>query len=294
MARKRMIDPEFWSDEKVGKLDYPVQLLFIGMWNFADDEGLIKYSPEFLRSQVFPYKDIPVEQLKQWQSQVEEINLVYPYGRIEQKYAWIINFRNHQVINRPQPSKLPAPSIQNSLFERAITIRDKGICHLCHQHIVETDSFKWCKSKAPSIDHLIPLSKGGSNYPSNLKLACISCNKSRGNKDLEQFSELSMNNTGMSNDEVKSSQSNLIEVKSNQEKKCDKIFTFLTGLDLTTKEQSVIITAWQPTLMRRGECYDCEKCRKGFAEIVKRVKVANPKKFGAYFLKAVNNYMLGD
>lgn len=188
-----MIDPEFWSDEKVGQLDYSIQLLFIGMWNFADDEGLIKYNPAYLRSAIFPYKDIPIEKIKIWQKVIEEIDLVFPYGRVEQKYAWIINFLNHQVINRPQPSKLPTPSIQNNGFKRALIIRDKGICHICKQKTIETDSFKWCKSRLPSTDHIIPLSKGGTDYPSNLKIACLSCNKGRGNK---LITEQSMNNQG--------------------------------------------------------------------------------------------------
>ncbi len=43
----------------------------------------------------------------------------------------------------------------------------------------------WCRHRFPlnelTIDHLIPLSKGGSNLLENLRLACVSCNRSRGN-----------------------------------------------------------------------------------------------------------------
>ncbi len=41
MARIRTIKPEFWEDEKIGKLPIPCRL-FIGCWNFADDFGVIK------------------------------------------------------------------------------------------------------------------------------------------------------------------------------------------------------------------------------------------------------------
>ncbi len=43
----------------------------------------------------------------------------------------------------------------------------------------------WCEkplSKAElTVDHLIPLSQGGSNNLENLRLACLCCNKKRGN-----------------------------------------------------------------------------------------------------------------
>ncbi len=32
------------------------------------------------------------------------------------------------------------------------------------------------------IDHVIPLTRGGSNWPMNLALACVRCNTSKGNR----------------------------------------------------------------------------------------------------------------
>lgn len=43
----------------------------------------------------------------------------------------------------------------------------------------------WCECSLPpdklTLDHLKPRSKGGSNSLENLRLACVSCNQSRGN-----------------------------------------------------------------------------------------------------------------
>jgi 5-methylcytosine-specific restriction endonuclease McrA len=43
----------------------------------------------------------------------------------------------------------------------------------------------WCgkqmKKSERTIEHLIPKSRGGSNNISNLRLACFTCNNSRGN-----------------------------------------------------------------------------------------------------------------
>ncbi len=217
MARRRMISPDFWSDEKIGRLDFPAQLIFIGMWNFADDEGLIKYTPEFLRSMIFPYKDIPIEDVKKWLSSIVAFDLIFPYTQNHQGYAWIINFRNHQSIDRPQPSKIPCPSTQNSGYYYAIKLRDKGICHLCKNPVADFGNIKEVGCKLGSLDHLIPISKGGSDYPSNLKIACLCCNKSRGNKDLITFVEDSSNNRRTTPEQDKLREDKLREDKEKQQ-----------------------------------------------------------------------------
>lgn len=51
--------------------------------------------------------------------------------------------------------------------------RDGGRCYLCQKEL---------DAKSFHLDHLIPVSRGGSNEPNNLAVACPSCNKSRGNR----------------------------------------------------------------------------------------------------------------
>jgi 5-methylcytosine-specific restriction endonuclease McrA len=41
-----------------------------------------------------------------------------------------------------------------------------------------------CGGEYESIDHVIPLSKGGKHLPANLRPACLRCNNKKGNKDL--------------------------------------------------------------------------------------------------------------
>lgn len=48
--------------------------------------------------------------------------------------------------------------------------------HKCHWCLCSLDKTKW------HIDHVIPLSRGGSNDLSNIRLACAKCNMSKGNK----------------------------------------------------------------------------------------------------------------
>jgi 5-methylcytosine-specific restriction endonuclease McrA len=42
----------------------------------------------------------------------------------------------------------------------------------------------YCGGKFEHLDHVIPLSKGGSNWPANFRPSCAKCNKSKGSKTL--------------------------------------------------------------------------------------------------------------
>ena len=69
---------------------------------------------------------------------------------------------------------------------RAIYNRDKGICQLCGRHTRFFNSAfdtPFCDGpRAGSVDHLVPVSKGGTDDPSNLRWACRTCNCARGNR----------------------------------------------------------------------------------------------------------------
>ncbi len=55
MARIRTIKPEFWEDEGVAALSRDARLLWIATWNCADDEGILRWTPDYIKAQVFPY-----------------------------------------------------------------------------------------------------------------------------------------------------------------------------------------------------------------------------------------------
>lgn len=41
---------------------------------------------------------------------------------------------------------------------------------------------RWVSRRFPTLDHIVPLSKGGSNARENLRVICNVCNSSRGNR----------------------------------------------------------------------------------------------------------------
>lgn len=61
-----------------------------------------------------------------------------------------------------------------------IAVRDRWQCHLCGNAV--DSKLKWPDPLSPSLDHLVPLSKGGAHDPANVRLAHVSCNSSKGNR----------------------------------------------------------------------------------------------------------------
>lgn len=74
----------------------------------------------------------------------------------------------------------PTPKKRTLIYNK-LTALQSGLCLLCGNTLVE-----------PSIEHIIPRSKGGTNILSNLAISCSSCNRSRRSNPLtlEQYNRL--------------------------------------------------------------------------------------------------------
>lgn len=108
MARIRTIKPDYWTDEKIGNLKRDERLLFIGLWNIADDQGVFKASPGYVKGQIFPYDDdLRIETVKEWLTSIKEARLIVPFEYNKESYYCIRTFGDHQLINRPSKEKFP-------------------------------------------------------------------------------------------------------------------------------------------------------------------------------------------
>lgn len=110
MARKRMIDPSFWTDEKLGNCSIQERYLFMGLVSNADDEGYGRANPKLLKSLIFPYDDLRASDLENWLSRLGGLKLIVLYGVDEQTYYYLPNFTKHQTINKPTKSSFPKPT----------------------------------------------------------------------------------------------------------------------------------------------------------------------------------------
>lgn len=106
MARIRTVKPEFWTDEAVVTCSIPARLLFIGMFNFSDDNGNSQRSSIQMKMKIFPADNIDIEPLLR---ELLVAGLIMEYENNGAKYLNIKNFNKHQVINNPSKSKVPLP-----------------------------------------------------------------------------------------------------------------------------------------------------------------------------------------
>ena len=109
MARRRMIDPNFFISEDVSKLDIFERFVLIGLFSNADDYGKGRAKPEFLRSIIFPYDDIPVEKIKNALIKISEVISIKFYQVNNSSYYIFLNWNKWQRVEKPQPSLIPDP-----------------------------------------------------------------------------------------------------------------------------------------------------------------------------------------
>jgi len=127
MARSRMIKPEFWDDETLSKISRDARLVFIALWNFSDDYGVVKGNESWLKNHIFPYDDSMSHHgvFKQWLFELEKGRWILPFDHDGQKFYFIRQFQKHQTINRPSLQRNPAPPetlIEDSLNTHGVLI----------------------------------------------------------------------------------------------------------------------------------------------------------------------------
>ena len=109
MARIRSIKPKFWDDIKIGRLSRDARLLYIGLWSFSDDIGVVIGDSIWLKSKVFPYDQIQVQQFEKWIKELVINGFICLLSYNEERFIYLPNFTRHQVINRPNTEDLNIP-----------------------------------------------------------------------------------------------------------------------------------------------------------------------------------------
>ncbi len=114
MARIRSIKPEFWTSEQIIECSPITRLMFIGIWNFSDDSGRMPVSVKTIKFRLFPGDDISFENIQGMITELSVNGLIRLYEVDDVAFLQVTGWERHQKINRPQPSKHPAPPNKNS------------------------------------------------------------------------------------------------------------------------------------------------------------------------------------
>jgi hypothetical protein len=133
-VRIRTIKPEFWASLDTAKLSEPAILLAIGILNYADDDGYFLAVPELIKASLFPLRE-PSRTIPGLLRELSGTNYIeIRKGADGRPYGQVLNFKKHQAISKPKPSKLkdlwPHPgSVQDESGTNPGLIPDEsGIC----------------------------------------------------------------------------------------------------------------------------------------------------------------------
>jgi len=118
-VRIRTVKPEFWTSKAIAKLAFPTRLLFVGLWNYADDEGRGLADPVLVRAAIFPLdRDLSDDDVAAMLQELHRARLLTLYRALPEgsprsgggsELFAIRSWSEHQRIDRPRASRYPAP-----------------------------------------------------------------------------------------------------------------------------------------------------------------------------------------
>lgn len=81
-------------------------LTFIGLWNFADDYGVVKANSLWLKNQIYPYKDkLRIDVFSTWLQRLSELEAIILFTYRSESFYCIRTFRKHQRVEKPSKAR---------------------------------------------------------------------------------------------------------------------------------------------------------------------------------------------
>lgn len=110
---------EFWLDEKIGSLPPEARLLYIGTWSIADDNGVLRGNPAYIRSQLFAYdEEVTAADVRRWIELLTAERMLVPFTHRGEHYLLVRRFRDHQKIDARYATELiPFAEVEAALAE---------------------------------------------------------------------------------------------------------------------------------------------------------------------------------
>jgi hypothetical protein len=89
------------------------RLLFIGLWNFCDDEGRHPLKTKQIKAEIFPADELTESDILGMLQELSKNGLVTAY-KVDSEQFLQVDGWHHQRIDKPQPAKYPAPPQDDS------------------------------------------------------------------------------------------------------------------------------------------------------------------------------------
>lgn len=147
---------EFWLDEKIGSLPPEARLLYIGTWSLADDNGVLRGNPAYIRSQLFAYdEEVTAADVRRWIEQLTAERMFVPFTHRGEHYLLVRRFRDHQKIDARYATELiPFAEVEAAIAEAetANTLTDNAPREPRVNHT--------CAPREPHVEHVLGVGVG--------------------------------------------------------------------------------------------------------------------------------------
>ena len=108
MARIRSIKPEMRRSFTVSSWPYPVRWTFVGLPGYCDDYGRGLDDVRLVKAELYPIDDdITSKKLDAHLATITEAGPLCRYEVDGVRYLHLVNWREHQRVNRPTDSRIP-------------------------------------------------------------------------------------------------------------------------------------------------------------------------------------------
>lgn len=111
MPRIRTIKPEFFTSDTVSELPLRARLTWIGLWTHCDDHGRCRGNVKLIKAAVWPLDNVSLRDIEEDIEALIAQRLVFGYIADDGKnYLQITGWTEHQKVDRPSKSIIPAPT----------------------------------------------------------------------------------------------------------------------------------------------------------------------------------------
>jgi hypothetical protein len=112
VARIRSIRPEFWKSEAIACHDMFTRLVFIGLWNYVDDNGVGIDNWRLVAAELFPLEEdfaTVSRDLRDSLARLADAGRITRYTVDGKRYFAVANWDEHQKVDRPGKARYPRP-----------------------------------------------------------------------------------------------------------------------------------------------------------------------------------------
>jgi len=132
-------------------------------WKINNPEYMVSYKKQYYQEN---------------KEQLIEYNAIWAKNNPEKIREYSCTYIQRHLDRHAERQRRRYAQKKNNGYERvnykAIYKRDNYTCQICHKENLKRPDI--------TIDHIIPITKGGPHIPDNLQVACRACNIKKGNR----------------------------------------------------------------------------------------------------------------